>query len=172
MPANYTYPGVYIEEIPSGVHTITGVSTSDTAFIDFFRKGPLDEATRITSLGDFERVFGGLDTRSEASYAIQQFFLNGGSVAWVVRVAAGDFDSAALTLQGSSRLQDTLTVTAASPGVWGNNLQVAVDYKTSDPNTLFNLVVREVAMVRGKQQIVNSEIHRNLSMSQTNSRYA
>ena len=78
-------------------------------FIDFFKRGPLDKAVRITSFADFERVFGGLDTRSEASYAIQQFFLNGGSVAWVVRVAAGNFDFASLTLQGGSPLQDTLT---------------------------------------------------------------
>lgn len=172
MPANYTYPGVYVEEIPSGVHTIAGVSTSDTAFIDFFPRGPLDEAVRISSFGDFERTFGGLDVRSEASYAIQQFFLNGGSVAWVVRVAAGNFDSAFLVLEGGSPLQDTLRVEAASPGVWANNLQVAVDYKTADPTTQFNLVLREVATVKGKQQVVGSEVYRNLSMDQASPRYA
>lgn len=172
MPAQLTYPGVYIEEVPSGVHTITGVSTSDTAFIDFFARGPLGEAVRITSLADFQRVYGGLDPRSEASYAIQQFFLNGGSVAWVVRVAAGNFGSAELTLTGGSPSQNTLKITAASPGVWASNLQVAVDYKTSDPSSLFNLVVREVALVRGAQQTVNSEVYRNLSMSKGNARYA
>jgi phage tail sheath protein FI len=172
MPAQLTYPGVYIEEVPSGVHTITGVSTSDTAFIDFFPRGPLGEAVRITSLADFQRVYGGLDPRSEASYAIQQFFLNGGSVAWVVRVAAGNFRSAELTLTGGSPAQNTLTIKATSPGVWANNLQVAVDYKTSDSTSLFNLVVREVAQVRGTQQVVNSEVYRNLSMSKTNTRYA
>jgi uncharacterized protein len=172
VPAQLTYPGVYIEEVPSGVHTITGVSTSDTAFIDFFARGPLGEAVRITSLADFQRVYGGLDPRSEASYAIQQFFLNGGSVAWVVRVAAGNFGSAELTLTGGSPSQNTLKITAASPGVWANNLQVAVDYKTSDPSSLFNLVVREVAQVRGAQQTVNSEVYRNLSMSKANIRYA
>ena len=62
MPGTYTYPGVYIEEIPSGVRTITGVSTSDTAFVDFFGRGLVNQAVRITSFGDFERVFGGLDT--------------------------------------------------------------------------------------------------------------
>jgi phage tail sheath protein FI len=167
-----TYPGVYIEEIPSGVHTITGVSTSDTAFIDFFPRGPLGKAVRITSLAEFRRTYGGVDTRSEASYAVQQFFLNGGAVAWVVRVAAGTFRSADLTLTGGSPAQNTLTVTAASPGVWANNLQVAVDYKTSDPNALFNLVVREVATVRGSQVVVNSEAYRNLSMSKSSARYA
>ncbi|MEK6335684.1 MAG: phage tail sheath C-terminal domain-containing protein [Acidobacteriota bacterium] len=72
---------------PAGAHTITGVSTSETAFVDFFAAGPLNEATRIQSFAEFEGVFGGLDTRSESSYGIQQYFLNGGRVAWVVRVA-------------------------------------------------------------------------------------
>ena len=71
-----------------GPQVITGVSTSETAFVDFFAAGPLNEATRIQSFAEFERVFGGLDNRSESSYGIQQYFLNGGLVAWVVRVAA------------------------------------------------------------------------------------
>ena len=53
MPTNYTYPGVYLEELPSGVRTIAGVSTSNTAFVGFFKKGPTDTATRIESFGDF-----------------------------------------------------------------------------------------------------------------------
>jgi uncharacterized protein len=172
MPGTYTYPGVYIEEVPSGVHTITGVSTSDTAFIDFFKRGPLNKAVRITSIADFERVFGGLDTRSEGSYAIQQYFLNGGSVAWVIRVAAGNFAAASLTLEGGSPPADALGIEAASPGVWGNSLQVAIDYNSADPTSLFNLVVREIATVRGKQQVVNTEAHRNLSMDRNSSRFA
>src|SRR5512147_2278772 len=87
MPSNYSYPGVYVEEIPSEVHTIVGVSTSDTAFIDFFPRGPMNQAHRCTSLADFNRTFGGIDQRSAASYAIQQFYLNGGQIAWVVRVS-------------------------------------------------------------------------------------
>lgn len=177
MPSSLTYPGVYIEEVPSGVHTITGVSTSDTAFVDFFARGPVNEATRITSLADFERVFGGLDSRSEASYAIQQFYLNGGSVAWVVRVAASNATSAGLTLTGGSPTQDALVVEAASPGQWGNNLQVAVDRdpKNLDPRdapNLFNLIVREVKTTGSTQTVVNTEMHRNLSASKNHARYA
>src|SRR5260370_7225612 len=86
---SYTYPGVYIEEIPSGVHAITGVSTSNTAFVDFFARGPVDQAVEITSYGDFERIFGGLDVRSDASYAVLQYYLNGGQIAFVVRVVSG-----------------------------------------------------------------------------------
>ena len=90
MPVSPTYPGVYIEEIPSGVRTITGVSTSVAAFVDYFKRGPMNTAVQIFSFADFEREFGGLDDKSEASYAIQQFFLNGGTQAWVVRVASAD----------------------------------------------------------------------------------
>jgi hypothetical protein len=46
------------------------VSTSETAFVDFFPRGPVDRAVRLMSFGDFEQIFGGVDDRSEASYAI------------------------------------------------------------------------------------------------------
>ncbi len=164
MPTTYSYPGVYVEEVPSGVRTIAGVSTSDTAFVDFFPRGLMNEAVRITSWGDFEREYGGLDARSEASYAIQQYYKNGGQIAWVVRVAAGNPAAAGIVLPGGSPEQDALRVEAASPGVWGNNLQVGIDYRTSDPATLFNLVVREVRVVNGRSTVVDSEVHRNLSM--------
>src|SRR5688572_13668439 len=88
MPLQLSYPGVYIEEVPSGVRTITGVATSIAAFVDYFKWGPVNKAVQCFSMADFEREFGGLDARSEASYGIQQFFLNGGSEAWVVRVTA------------------------------------------------------------------------------------
>src|SRR6186713_2010461 len=83
-----TYPGVYIQEVSSGVHTITSVGTSITAFIDYFREGPMNQAVEIFGMADFQRIFGGLDALSEASYAIAQYFLNGGSSAYVIRVAA------------------------------------------------------------------------------------
>ena len=60
MPPTLTYPGVYIEEVPSGVHPITAVATSITAFIGRALRGPVDEAITITSFADFERIFGGL----------------------------------------------------------------------------------------------------------------
>ncbi len=39
MPVQTTYPGVYVQEVPSGVRTITGVSTSITAFIGPTKRG-------------------------------------------------------------------------------------------------------------------------------------
>lgn len=92
MPVHVTHPGAFIEEIPSGVHTIAGTSTSETAFIDYFAKGPVGEAVRITNFPEFESQFGGLNADSEASYGLWQYFLNGGQVAWVVRVEAKEDD--------------------------------------------------------------------------------
>ena len=81
------YPGVYVEEVPSGVHPITGVSTSVTALVGPALRGPVNKAVRITSFSEFEQRFGGLSAKLETGYALRQFFLNGGQQAWVVRVA-------------------------------------------------------------------------------------
>ncbi len=119
MPVNPTYPGVYIEEIPSGVRTIVGVATSIAAFVGYFSKGPMDKAVHIYSRGDFQREFGGLQADSEAAYAIEQFFLNGGTEAWVVRTAKGDTaKSAQIQLENSADGAATalLQVSAANPG--------------------------------------------------------
>ena len=90
MPIPPTYPGVYIEEVPSTVRVITGVSTSTTAFIGLAKKGPTDYATTIHSFADYERIFGGLWKESNMSYAIYQYFLNGGTDAVIVRVVPQD----------------------------------------------------------------------------------
>src|ERR687885_1948451 len=87
MPASLTYPGVYVEEVPSGVRTITGVATSVTAFVGRARWGPLDTPVTIHGFADFERQFGGLWVDSALGYAVRDFFLNGGGEAIVVRVA-------------------------------------------------------------------------------------
>src|SRR5882757_3901277 len=94
MPVAPTYPGVYIEEIPSGVHTITGVATSITAFIGRTLRGPSNEPITINGMVDFERVFGGLWVESKLGYAVRDFFLNGGSQAIVVRLYHPDFAEA------------------------------------------------------------------------------
>jgi phage tail sheath protein FI len=170
MPATYSYPGVYVEEVPSGVHTIAGVSTSNTAFVDFFPRGSTSGAVRITSWGDFEREFGGLDDRSEASYAIQQFYLNGGQIAYVIRVKSGSPQPATLQLNspGSGPLP-SLTIEAANEGIWGRNVQVAaITVIGSDGNPVsdrFNLVVREVRpMANGKVAVLSTETFRNLNL--------
>jgi uncharacterized protein len=85
--SNPQYPGVFVEEVPTGVRTIAGVSTSVTAFIGAASRGSSYRAVRIDSFGKFEQRFGGLIANYDLGYAVQQFFLNGGKDAWVVRVA-------------------------------------------------------------------------------------
>lgn len=171
MPVRPTFPGVYIEEVPSGVRTIVGVATSVGAFIDYFARGPIDRAIQIFSFADFEREFGGLDIRSEASYAIQQFFLNGGSEAFVIRTGAG-FRTATVTLRDSAPA-DAFNVRAGrlikgvsvdDPGSWGNFIRIEVDYDTTDPTTLFNLTVSEISPL-GTQPVLRTETFRNLTMA-------
>src|ERR1700675_300295 len=174
MPVTPTYPGVYIEEIPSGVRTIVGVSTSTGAFVDYFPQGPMDQAVQIFSWADFERQFGGLDTLSEASYAIQQFFLNGGTQAYVVRTTSGTSSNAAkaaaIVLQDGAS-NNILLATAANPGQWGNQLRVDIDFCTTDPSTLFNLAVTELSFTGGTPHVVSTEIFRNLTLDNTATNY-
>ena len=88
MPSTVSHPSVFVEEGSGGVHPIAGVPTSITALVGWASQGPLDKPTRIVSFADFERVFGGLSRLSTMSYAVQHFFLNGGSEALVVRVGS------------------------------------------------------------------------------------
>src|SRR5215210_7042534 len=168
MPTTPTYPGVYIEEVPSGVRTISGVATSVAAFVDFFARGPMNRAVQVLNMGDFEREFGGLDTRSEASYGIRQFFLNGGGEAWVVRVASATTQNplgraTAVLRDGTGSGSGTaLTISAASEGSWGNALRARVD---AGPDSSFNLTLTEYVTEGSVERPVRTETHRNLSMS-------
>ena len=74
MPSNLSYPGVYIEEVPSGVRTITGVATSITAFVGRALRGPVNDPVRVQSFAEYSRLFGGLWQPSTLSYAVLQFF--------------------------------------------------------------------------------------------------
>ena len=124
MPVTPTFPGVYIEEVPSGVRTITGVATSITAFIGRALRGPVNESVRIQSFAEFQRIFGGLWVESMMAYAVQQYFQNGGSDAIVVRVVhtgdatpANNAAKATLVLAGGTNL----SLEAASEGKWERN---------------------------------------------------
>jgi Bacteriophage tail sheath protein len=171
MPVTPTYPGVYIEEIPSGVRTITGVSTSVTAFIGFTPKGPVDKPVHIFNFGDYIRNFGGLSKDSELGYAVQMFFMNGGSEAWVVREASGATRST-VTLSRASDGKKVLILTANSEGNWGNYLKVAVDYATTNPDSTFNLTVTEY-IPQGTELVTGrKEVFQNLSMDSKSAQYA
>src|ERR1700704_6930529 len=101
-----TYPGVYVQEIPSGVRTITGVATSVTAFIGSAFRGPDDMPVTINNFGDFERIFGGLSAGSTLGYAVRDFFQNGGGQAIVVRLYNPETGQNAKPAQGKLKVGD------------------------------------------------------------------
>lgn len=179
MPVNPTYPGVYVEELPSGVRPIVGVSTSVSAFVGRFLRGPANVAVRALNFGDFERDYGGLWRHSAASYAVQQFFLNGGTQAVIVRV--GEDDSPAVPFQAAEiQVQDQAGSevvrvragrrvrgeTVLDPGSWGNLVRLEVDYDIADPSATeyFNLTVHELVAASGRLSIRTTETFRNLTL--------
>ncbi|RSM87843.1 phage tail sheath family protein [Kibdelosporangium aridum] len=125
MPVTPTYPGVYIEELPSAVRTITGVSTSVTAFVGYTTRGPVNVPVTLTSFADYERRFGGLAVTSVVSYAVQQFFLKGGSTAIVVRLAS-EAKSSFADVPGSGE-NNSFTIKSTEEGAWADNLRAAID---------------------------------------------
>lgn len=150
MPLTLSYPGVYVEEIPSGVRTITGVPTSIAAFVGRAAAGPVKEPVVINSFGDFERRFGGLGADYPMSYTVRDFFLNGGGQAVVVRI----YKSKTTGKDGAAKLSvGGLDLQAASPGKWGTWLRATVELVTdaqlkaglglAAADALFNLTVRD-----------------------------
>jgi uncharacterized protein len=117
-------PGVHIEEVvPPPV--IVGVDTAITAFVGRAARGPVDDPIPITSFFEFERVFGGLWSKSDLGHSVQAFFDQGGRKAIVVRAhrpAPGDV--ATLTW---GRGRDRLVLDASSPGGWGRRLSARID---------------------------------------------
>src|SRR5215212_3965487 len=107
MPTTLTYPGVYVEEIPSGVRTITGVATSITAFVGRTRRGPTDEPMTINNFGDFESIYGGLWEGSSVGFAVRDFYRNGGTQAVIARLHADDAEAAS-TLGSQLQAHDAL----------------------------------------------------------------
>src|SRR5690348_16980467 len=120
MTITTTYPGVYVQEIPSGVRAITGVATSITGFVGPAPRGPANKAVSIGSFADFERSFGGLVRDSGLGYAVRQFYLNGGSDAIVVRVVHTGDDDATKDAVTATIDVGGVPMRAVGPGVWAN----------------------------------------------------
>ena len=172
-------PGVFVEEISSRVRPVTGVSTAVTAFVGYLKRGPLNYAQRVLRIGEFESIYGGLDADCEVSYAVKQFFLNGGTEALIVRVAADDPATgnglepgiASVTMHDEAG-QPVLRARAESPGEWGNLLQIDVDYNQVDSATSFNLKVTQFSPQGGILVATDVESFRNLSMNPALAGYA
>ena len=158
--AQVTYPGVYVEEVPSGVRPIAAASTSIAAFIGVAERGPVGEAVKMFNFTEYQSRYGGFIPNSFLSHAVYQFFNNGGTQCYVVRVASANAVSANIVLRdrAATNQQASLTIAASSPGVWGNQLAVVITNGTNDPLNEFNLSVFQ------QDELVPLERFDNLSM--------
>jgi Bacteriophage tail sheath protein len=169
--AQPTYPGVYVREVPSGVRTITGVATSITTFVGMAARGRIEVPTRVLSYSEFERTYSNDVTQGELPAQVRQFFLNGGTDAYIVRVAK-DAIASSVTLRDALGSTDALTLTARDRGAIGNTIKARVSYDGSNPADLFNLsVYREVFDATGAPRQEEVETHLNLSMDSQSPRF-
>ena len=164
MP-QFSYPGVYVQEKSSGVKTITGVSTSIASFIGRAIKGQMNKPVRCFSYGDYIRTFGASHPKSDLALNVRQFFDNGGTDCYVVRIAKG---AAKANLSLTNDLATAvLDVTAKAEGLWGAGLRLEVDYNTPMPDETFTLRVYHEQS--GDSTLL--ETHAHLSMNAKSSRY-
>ena len=143
----YTAPGVYVVEDDRTPMPLTGVPTGIPCFFGFTQQGPYLKPTRISSLTEFNAIFGprvvnkAVFPASQLADALYGFFLNGGSICYICRVNGGDtvawpvstiqhvVDYADLKDQYSPHTPANpkflgLSIFAASPGAWANQLVV------------------------------------------------
>lgn len=123
--AEYLSPGVYVEEFDSSGQPLSGVSTSIAGFIGLAERGPVEGLpVLVTSMNDFKRSFGTYLSENQfgsyryLAYAVEQFFVNGGSNAYIMRVVPSD--AAVAASEGA-----LLHVRAKNPGAWANQVKVA-----------------------------------------------
>jgi phage tail sheath protein FI len=135
MPVTPTYPGVYIQEVDSGSRVVSGVATSITAFVGRTERGPANEPITVFNYGDFETMFGGLTTGMPMTYAVQDFFDNGGRQAIVIRVCAGPRPEAAAKLDLKTD-DPKYTLTARVNGAIGNSLRLRIDAVKNPDSTV------------------------------------
>lgn len=177
MPVAVSYPGVYVQEVPSGVRTIVGVGTSIGMFVGRARKGELYRPVQCFSVEDFDRAFTTQFAGSDMARAVRLFFQNGGTQCYAARIAdeqngASTLAAAAVTLSTEGGAP-SVTVTARSPGTFGNDIRVEVDYNTNQPESTFNLEVFRWTKNSSGADVKNDvETYLGLSMNPAHPRYA
>jgi phage tail sheath protein FI len=169
MSLTTLYPGVYVQEIPSGVRAITGVATSITAFVGRTRWGPTNTPVVVNGFADYERRFGGIWAQSTVSFAVRDFFANGGGQAVVVRL---ENDATPATVD----LGD-LQLVALSGGTWANRLTVSVslpdaaDLSTQDVAKSLGVAVADLfTLVVDDPSSASRETLRNLVVTRAHPR--
>lgn len=161
MPITPTYPGIYIEELPASTHTITAALTSVTVFAGYthpFKTKSFNKAVELFSFTDYEREFGGLyqsGIDANVAYAVNQFFLNGGSDAIVVGLKPGGVTAA------HADVGQTIHFTALEP-TDKVPMTVTVNNVQGD--------VADITIAYGSKTGSKTEVYRKVSVADTKTR--
>lgn len=139
MADKFQFPGFYVEEQMPGSRSISGAETSLTAFVGNTPMGPIGVPALITSFTEYQRMFGGLATDSMTGYAVQDYFLNGGRKALILRLAGHGAKKALLSLPCGANPEQVLQLEATSEGDWGNELSVQILRTERDRTQSFSL---------------------------------
>lgn len=207
MPVTPSYPGIYIEELPSNTHTITAAPTSITVFVGYthpFKTNPANfensndnhtKAVRIFSFTDYEREFGGFYTSNlyddttkqwkaflidvNLAYAVNQFFLNGGSDAYVVGLKPQHYyDNSTPTskklgdINNAQKIIGGITFIALEPTDTDQTQMTITISNTQkkDKNSTSNIIdVADITIVYGKNGL-RTETYRKVSLDSLESR--
>lgn len=140
--ASYKAPGVYVQDVVSGLQSITQASSSVGILIGVTRSGVINVAQKIGSWTEFiTKYANGLDTpfleNSYLPYAVHGFFTNGGKELYI-----GSVKKNAIKATKTSTTNN-ITATASTEGIWGNDIKVSikknVDY--SDSYKAFDITI-------------------------------
>ncbi len=170
MPVQVTYPGVYVQEVPSGVRTIVGVSTSIGMFIGASNRGPIGRPARCLNYAAFRDKFGDDSNAGQLARYLKLFFLNGGTDCHVMRIANGAVASS-VTLRNEAGA-DALVLTAKDRGLDGENIRVQVTYSGAQPEATFNVELYAWELQGGRRVKTRREVWKNLSMDPASSSFA
>ncbi len=159
--------GIQVQEEAGSDQAIVRLPAARTAFIGRTLRGPVNQPVWIRNFADFQQIFGGLWQPSSVSYAVEQFFDNGGSEALIVRVQNGARPSTLSLPAGSESLQ----LRATRPGT-REFLRVCVDYDNvpADDGENFNITVQRIR-TQGTLRVEDQETYRNLSLDPESDTY-
>ena len=147
MP-QYLTPGVYVEEVDSGSRPIEGVATAVAAFVGLAKIGPFNEPTLVTNWTQFVTTFGDFAEGSYLAHAVYGYFMNGGGVAYIVRIGGeGETPPAQgeLTTGSGASKKPAYQVQSLLPGDGGNDVTVEFDPHTGEgaSDDGFRLIVKK-----------------------------
>jgi len=137
-------PDVYIDVRAEGLIAPGRITVGRMGVVGTAKKGPIDSPVLISSYAEAVDTFGGpdawLDGKSDELSlvrALRLAYANGATSVYAVRVSAKDNQGKPTASAAVSTIASTtgpcVTLTARSPGTWGEDLQVEVGDADSDP---------------------------------------